>query len=150
MPVVVGIAVENHQGQFAAGKDEVNRIVGRISGGRLAEEAARRFGSLDEFHPPGRPEMLHRLHHRAQLRGFRRDSYTKSCILLGMPPATAARAPKSSLNLTLDPRMWGRGAAGSAIAWHAIGHEFESRRLHHSCTDMARTVAPVYDPQAKI
>src|ERR1700732_3922251 len=65
-----------------------------------------------------------------------------------MAPASAALDPKSSLNLTLDPRMWGRGAAGSAIAWHAIGHEFESRRLHHSVTDMARTVAPVYDPQA--
>src|SRR5256712_13977296 len=52
------------------------------------------------------------------------------------------------LNLTLDPRVWGRGAAGSAIAWHAIGHEFESRRLHHSSSSMARTVAPVYDPQA--
>src|SRR5207249_4391626 len=52
------------------------------------------------------------------------------------------------LNLTLDPRMWGRGAAGSAIAWHAIGHEFESRRLHHSFSPMAKTVAPVYDPQA--
>src|SRR5256714_8744571 len=66
----------------------------------------------------------------------------------GMASGSAAVAERSSLNLTLDPRVWGRGAAGSAIAWHAIGHEFESRRLHHSFSDMARTVAPVYDPQA--
>src|SRR6266550_4418442 len=65
-----------------------------------------------------------------------------------MAPGPATLAEKTSLNLTLDPRVWGRGAAGSAIAWHAIGHEFESRRLHHSFIDMARTVAPVYDPQA--
>ena len=55
---------------------------------------------------------------------------------------------REKLNLTLDLRAWGRGAAGSATAWHAVGHEFESRRLHHSLTDMARTAAPVYDPQA--
>ena len=61
----------------------------------------------------------------------------------------AARCPSGQLlNLTVDLPAWGRGAAGSATAWHAVGHEFESRRLHHSLTDMARTVAPVYDPQA--
>src|SRR5919201_6274693 len=57
------------------------------------------------------------------------------------------RAANRLLDLTLDPRVWGCGAAGSASAWHAEGHEFESRQLHH-LTSMARTVAPPYDPQA--
>src|SRR5205814_10178401 len=78
---------------------------------------------------------------------FGRDSTTKSCILRPRGSGVSAREA-GLLNLTLDPRMWGRGAAGSAIAWHAIGHEFESRRLHHSFSPMAKTVAPVYDPQA--
>src|SRR5437660_9202950 len=72
----------------------------------------------------------------------------KSVYTSRVAPAVAALARRSSLNLTLDPHAWGRCAAGSAIAWHAIGHEFESRRLHHSFTSMARTIAPVYDPQA--
>src|ERR671937_2297540 len=57
------------------------------------------------------------------------------------------RAANRLLDLTLDPRVWGCGSAGSASAWHAEGHEFESRQLHH-LTSMARTVAPPYDPQA--
>src|SRR5437660_12306146 len=91
--------------------------------------------------------MLHRLNHRVSRRRFRRGNYTKPCILEAMASARAALAGKSSLNLTLDPRLWGRGAAGSAIAWHAIGHEFESRRVT-PFTSRARTAAPVYDPQA--
>src|ERR1700736_3790242 len=146
--VVIRIAIEDRQGQLAAGKHEKLSIVGRVGGGCLAEEAARGFGPLDELHPPGRPQVLHRLHHRARSRGFRCDSYTKPCILTGMAPASAAVDPKSSLNLTLNTRRWGSGGAASAITWHAIGPEFESRPLLHSFTDMARTVAPVYDPQA--
>src|ERR1700730_15746158 len=61
----------------------------------------------------------------------------KAVYTLGMAWASAALDPKSSLNLTLDPRMWGRGAAGSAIAWAGRGGDFESRGLHHSSTDMA-------------
>src|SRR5437868_4302010 len=148
MPVVVGIAIEDDQRQLAAGEHQVRGVVRGGSSGGLAEEAARWPGRFDERHPPGRPEMLHRLNHRARPRGFCCDSYTKSCILAPMASGSAALAERSSLNLTLDPRVWGRGAAGSAIAWHAIGHEFESRRLHQSSSSMARTVAPVYDPQA--
>src|ERR1700674_621589 len=72
----------------------------------------------------------------------------KSVYTGAVATPSAALDRGSSLNLTLDPRKWGRGAAGSASVWHTEGHEFESRRLHHSFTDMARTIAPVYDPQA--
>src|SRR5256712_8173027 len=77
------------------------------------------------------------------LRQLHKTVYTRD-----MASGPAALAERSSLDLTLDPRVWCRGAAWSGIAWHGIGHEFESRRLHRSFSDMARTVGPVYDPQA--
>src|SRR6266550_4669330 len=81
MPIVVGIAIEDHQRLLAAGKHQVSGVVRWVGRGGLAEEAARWPGRLDERHPPGRPEMLHRLNHRVRGRRVCRDSYTKPCIL---------------------------------------------------------------------
>jgi len=81
MSVVVGVTIEDHQRQLTTRKHQMCGVVRWIGGGCIAEEAARWPRRLDERHPPGRPEMLHRLNHRASPRGFCCDSYTKTCIL---------------------------------------------------------------------
>src|SRR6266576_6392050 len=103
MAVVVRIAVQHRQRQAGAGEDEPDLVFAGIGAGRVTEEATRRFFALDEGHPPGCPEVLHRLNHRSRSPRIRRGTTTKPCILRGGLPSRTVRAARL-LNLTLDPR----------------------------------------------
>src|SRR5260370_34606412 len=91
MPVVVGIAIEDRDGDGGAGKHQVIGIVFGVGGRGFTEEATLRLGGFDEFLTPGRPEVLHRRNDRSRVALTCWCSYTKSCILAGLRP----RSPRS-------------------------------------------------------
>src|SRR6266851_1632741 len=145
---VVRIPVEQGEGVGFPRHHQEGGVLARRRLAGLAQEAPRGARRADERHAPGSPQRLSHGRHiiGSATRCLLRHYYSIVLNCRGKRPCWKHPHPTfrphgeelrdDLLHWFLTSRAWGRGAAGSAIAWHAIGQRFESARLHNIPPDI--------------